>query len=102
MLPIFICIIYLLIIEISPVFAFEMKSKNYRIQLDPSDVDALPRASSMDDLKKDIDTDALTAGLSSNTNNKLLKFALIGLFLIPLIIWSFKRTRTKFEIRRKA
>jgi len=102
-----IIIIFLLLVLISPVFARVMQSNNYRLQLEPSDIDAIPQDSIDDlkpaeDLKKALNISNTTSNLSSNnTNYKLIKAVLIGLLMISLIIFYFKRIRTKFEIKRK-
>lgn len=103
----YICFISLLMATSYPVFARVMQSNNYRLQLESSDIDAIPQDSidglrPVDDFKKALNTGNTTSNLSSNnTNYKLTKSVLIGFLIIFLIIFYFKRIRTKFEIKRK-
>ncbi len=98
-------IVYFLTTGPFPVFAFEMKSNNYHLQLEPSDIDAISQDSSFGDLKKEIGNKGIVAGLPSEINHKWIKIALIELFLIFLIIFLFQtnrdQTKTKFEIKKK-
>ena len=58
---VYICLIFLLMIASCPAFAYVMESNNFRLQLEPSDIDAIPQTSigdlqPTDDFRKDINT----------------------------------------------
>jgi len=94
-------IVYFLTTGFFPIFAFEMESNNYHLQLESSDIDAISQDSSFGESKNDVKNDKSVVSLAFDGNNKFLKIGLIIFFLILLIIFVFKQKSFKFEIKRK-
>ena len=91
----YILIIFVLIATgFYPVFAFEMKSRNYHLELEYSDIQPIPQDFN-NEFKKNTNNDGTIANFLSNNNYKLLKAGAIVAILFFLTIWIFRRTKNK-------
>lgn len=100
-----------ILIGIYPVFALEMESERYRLQLEPSEINPIPQTrfeTSVDEPEEEIRAGEINTNSSSSINYKWIAVVLTGLLMIYLIIWYFKqpkakpkKPKTKPKIRKK-